>query len=49
LLTSLLDAKAWPAQEIAQQYEQRWHIETSYLELKQTLLGSGLTLRSGAP
>lgn len=34
LLTSLLDPKAWPAQEIAQQYEQRWHIETSYRELK---------------
>ncbi|PAT36694.1 DDE transposase, partial [Vandammella animalimorsus] len=49
LLTSLLDAKRWPAQEIAQQYEQRWRIETSYRELKQELLGSGLTLRSGTP
>lgn len=49
LLTSLLDAKRWPAQEIAQQYEQRWRIESSYRELKQELLGSGLTLRSGTP
>lgn len=49
LLTSLLDTKSWPAQEIAQQYEQRWHIETSYRELKQELLGSELTLRSGTP
>ena len=49
MLTSLLDAKAWPANEIAQQYEQRWHIETSYRELKQEMLGAGLTLRSGSP
>jgi len=49
LLTSLLDAKAWPAQEIVQQYAQRWNIETSYRELKQELLGSELTLRSGTP
>lgn len=49
LLTSLLDAKRWPAQEIAQQYEQRWRIESSYRELKQELLGSELTLRSGTP
>lgn len=49
LLTSLLDAKAWPANEIAQQYEQRWHIETSYRELKQQMLEAGLTLRSGSP
>ncbi len=47
LLTSLLDAKTWPAQEIAQQYAQRWNIETSYREFKQELLGSELTLRSG--
>lgn len=49
LLTSLLDAKAWPAKEVAQQYEQRWHIETSYRELKQEMLGEQLTLRSGCP
>lgn len=49
LLTSLLDTKTWPAQEVAQQYEQRWHIETSYRELKQGLLGNALTLRSGTP
>ncbi len=47
LLTSLPSTKAWPAQEVAQQYEQRWHIETSYRELKQELLGCELTLRSG--
>jgi len=49
LLTSLMDKKAYPAQEIVQQYEDRWRIETSYRELKQDLLGSELTLRSGTP
>ncbi|RMX11505.1 DDE transposase, partial [Allofranklinella schreckenbergeri] len=29
--------------------EQRWRIESSYRELKQELLGSELTLRSGTP
>jgi hypothetical protein len=30
-----MDAKAYPAREIIQQYEERWRIETSYRELKQ--------------
>lgn len=49
LLTSLLDSKAWPAKEIAEQYQDRWRIETSYRELKQGMLGDELTLRSGRP
>ena len=49
LLTSLMDKKAWPAQEITQQYERRWHVELSYRELKQQLLGSESTLRSHHP
>lgn len=49
LLTSLMDRKAYPAREIVHQYEERWRIETSYRELKQELLGSELTLRSGTP
>lgn len=49
LLTSLLDAKAWPAKEVEAQYLERWRVETSYRELKQELLGSELTLRSGTP
>lgn len=49
LLTSLLDGKAWPAEEIAEQYQDRWRIETSYRELKQEMLGDELTLRSGTP
>ena len=49
LLTSLMDSKAYGAKEIARQYEERWHIETSYRELKQQMLGDKLTLRSGQP
>lgn len=49
LLTSLMDAKAYPAHEIVHQYEERWRIETSYREIKQDMLGSELTLRSGTP
>jgi Insertion element 4 transposase N-terminal/Transposase DDE domain len=49
LLTSLMDAKAYPAYEIVHQYEERWRIETSYREIKQDRLGSELTLRSGTP
>jgi len=49
LLTSLLDAAAYPAREIAQQYNDRWQIETSYRELKSEMLGDELTLRSGTP
>ncbi|WP_343684475.1 IS4 family transposase [Asticcacaulis sp.] len=49
LLTSLMDTKAYPAKDIVHQYEERWRIETSYRELKQELLGSELTLRSGTP
>ena len=49
LLTSLLDRTKYPAAEIAEQYNQRWRIETSYRELKQSLLGDEITLRSGTP
>lgn len=49
LLTSLMDRKAYPAREIVHQYEERWRVETSYREIKQDMLGSELTLRSGAP
>jgi len=37
LVTNLLDAQAFPAEEIAQLYHRRWHIETFYRELKHTL------------
>jgi len=37
LVTNLLDPQAFPAQEIAELYHRRWHIETFYRELKHTL------------
>ncbi len=37
LVTNLLDADAFPAQEMAAVYHERWHIETFYRELKQVL------------
>lgn len=49
LLTSLLDRRRFKAQDLAECYRQRWEIETSYRELKQSMLGDALTLRSHSP
>ena len=46
LLTSLFDRKRYKPADIAACYTRRWQIETSYRELKQTMLGTALTLRS---
>lgn len=46
LLTSLLDGKRYTPRDIAACYLRRWQIETSYRELKQTMMGMALTLRS---
>ena len=46
LLTSLTDRKAFKAAELVAYYAYGWRIETSYRELKKSMLGSGLTLRS---
>jgi len=46
LLTSLFDAKRYKAADIAACYTRRWQVETSYRELKQSMLGMALTLRS---
>jgi len=45
LVTTLLDHHRHPAGEIVELYHQRWEIETSYLELKSTILG-GRVLRA---
>jgi hypothetical protein len=37
LVTNLLDGQAFPAEELAELYHRRWHIETFYRELKHTL------------
>jgi hypothetical protein len=49
LLTSLKDRQKFKASDIAACYLRRWEIETSYRELKQTMLGGPLTLRSQDP
>jgi hypothetical protein len=46
LLTSLTDRKQFKAKEIIDYYAMRWRIETSYRELKHSMMGSALTLRS---
>lgn len=46
LLTSLIDKKAFKAADLIACYSRRWRIETSYRELKHSMMGSALTLRS---
>lgn len=46
LLTSLRDRRQFKPADIANCYMQRWEIETSYRELKDTMLTKALTLRS---
>jgi hypothetical protein len=48
LITTLLDADAYPATAILQLYHQRWEIETAYLEIKSSILG-GRVLRARTP
>lgn len=49
LVTSLLDAVAAPAAELAALYHQRWESEVSYGELKTRLRGTDVVLRSRTP
>jgi hypothetical protein len=46
LLTSLCDAEAYPAEEIAQLYHERWEIELGYDEIKTELLDREEAIRS---
>jgi hypothetical protein len=46
LLTSLTDQRAFPAAALVACYWRRWEIETSFREIKQSMLGSAHTLRS---
>lgn len=46
LLTSLFDRKRFTAAQLQQCYSRRWQIETSYREIKQTMMGMSLCLRS---
>lgn len=46
LLTSLLDAKQYPAAEVVALYHERWELELGYDELKTELLDREETIRS---
>ena len=48
LITTLLDHHRHPAAELMTLYHQRWEIETTYLELKSSILG-GRVLRARTP
>jgi hypothetical protein len=48
LITTLTDHRRYPATELVALYHRRWEIETSYLELKFTILG-GRVLRARTP
>ncbi len=49
LVTSILDHRAAPAEELAALYQERWEIETALDELKTHLRGSKIVLRSKTP
>lgn len=49
VLTSLLDAQAFPAREFAALYRTRWEVETGYDEVKTHLLERQEALRSRTP
>jgi len=49
LLTSLLDAVAYPAREIAALYHERWEVELAYDEIKCEMLEREETIRSKSP
>jgi hypothetical protein len=49
LLTSLLDAEAYPAKELIALYHERWELEIGYDEIKTHLLEREETIRSRTP
>jgi hypothetical protein len=49
LITTILDPKQAPAQELAALYHERWEIETALDELKTHLRGAHIVLRSKTP
>jgi hypothetical protein len=49
LLTTITDAAAAPAADLARLYSQRWEIETAFAELKTHQRGPSLVLRSKMP
>lgn len=49
IITSLLDPKQYPAEELVSLYVERWEIELAYDEVKTHMLESSVTLRSKTP
>jgi hypothetical protein len=49
LITTLLDSEQYPAVELAVLYHERWSIETTFAEIKTTLKGADIVLRSKTP
>lgn len=49
LVTSILDHKSAPAEDLAALYHERWEVETALDELKTHLRGSNIVLRSKTP
>jgi hypothetical protein len=49
IITSILDWKAAPAEELAEVYHERWEFETALDELKTHMRGARTVLRSQAP
>ena len=49
LMTTLLDPVTAPALELAALYQTRWTIETTFAEMKTTLKGADVVLRSKTP
>jgi len=49
LLTSLVDAKRFPAKELRELYHERWEIELGYDELKTEMLDREEAIRSKSP
>lgn len=49
LLTSLIDAKKYPAKEIISLYHERWEIELGYNEVKRVMLAREESTRSKSP
>lgn len=49
LLTDLLDPGAWPAEELAALYHERWEVESAFRQLKTFQRGKAEVLRSVSP
>jgi hypothetical protein len=49
LITTLLDPEEAPAEELAMLYHARWSIETTFAEIKTTLKGADIVMRSKTP